>query len=52
LRDIVFGQAKINECMSKKLVADDKTLKSMNAKMEGLSFAIKNQLRFNKMLET
>ena len=52
LRDLVFGQAKINESLNKKLAANDKILESINAKVETLSSAIRNQLSFNKMIET
>nr|TKV94214.1 hypothetical protein SEVIR_9G278800v2 [Setaria viridis] len=40
-RDLIFGQAKINEGFTKKLVVNKKILDSLN-----------NQLSFNKMLET
>ena len=52
LRDLVFGQAKINESLNKKLAANDKILEGLNAKVETLSSALKNQLTFNKMIET
>jgi hypothetical protein len=52
LKDLVFDHAKINEIMSKKLVANDKTLESIHPTMGGLSSVIKNQLSFNKMLKT
>jgi len=52
LRDLVFGLAKINEYLNKKLAGNDKILENINAKVETLSFAIKNQLSFNKMIET
>uniref|UniRef100_A0A0A9C8Z7 CCHC-type domain-containing protein n=1 Tax=Arundo donax TaxID=35708 RepID=A0A0A9C8Z7_ARUDO len=52
LKDLVLGQAKINENISKKLVANDKILENITTKMESLSSAVKNQLSFNKMLET
>ena len=52
LRDLVFGQAKINESLNKKLAANDKILESIHAKVETLSSAHKNQLSFNKMIET
>jgi hypothetical protein len=52
LKDLVLGQAKINESLSKKLTANDKTLESINIKIETLSSALKNQLSFNKMIET
>ena len=41
LRDLVFGQAKINESLNKKLAANNKILESINAKIETLSSAIK-----------
>ena len=34
LRDLVFGQAKINESLNKKLVVNDKILESIHAKVE------------------
>jgi len=52
LTDLVYGQAKINESLQKKLAATDKSMESIHAKMDGFSTAIKNQLSFNKMLET
>ena len=52
LRDLVFGKAKINESLNKKLAANGKILESINAEVETLSSAIKNQLSFNKMIET
>ena len=52
LRDLVFGQAKINKSLNKKLAANDKILESIHAKVETLSSAHKNQLSFNKMIET
>ena len=52
LRDLVCGQAKINESLQKKLAATDKSMETIHAKMDGFSTAIKNQLSFNKMIET
>jgi len=52
LRDLVFGQAKINESLNKNLVANDKILEGINVKVETLSSALKSQLSFNKMIET
>ena len=52
MSDLVFGQAKINESLNKKLAANDKILESIHAKVETLSSAHKNQLSFNKMIET
>jgi hypothetical protein len=52
LRDLVLGQEKINESLQKKLAANDKSLETIHAMMDGISSAIKNQLSSNKMLET
>ena len=52
MRDLVFGQAKINESLNKKLAANDKVLENINEKVETLSSALKNQLGFNKKIET
>jgi len=52
LRGLVYGQAKINESIQKNLAANDKSLETIHAKMDGFSTAIKNQLSFNKMFET
>nr|XP_034580810.1 uncharacterized protein LOC117844153 [Setaria viridis] len=34
-RDLIFGQAKINESFTKKLAANEKTLESLNIKLDG-----------------
>ena len=52
LRDLVFGQDKINGSLNKKLIANDKILEGILAKVETLSSTHKNQLSFNKMAET
>ena len=52
LKDLVYGQAKINESLQKKLAATDKSMETIHAKMDGFSTAFNNQLSFNKMLET
>ena len=52
MKDLVYGQAKINESLQKKLAAIDKSMETINAKMDGFSTAMKNQLSFNKALET
>ena len=52
LRDLVYGQAKINDTIHKKLIANDKSLETIQAKLDGFSTAIKNQPSFNEMLET
>jgi hypothetical protein len=45
VKDLVFGKAKINKSFDKKMTAYDKAL-------ESLSSALKNQLSFNKLIET
>ena len=52
LRDLAYGQAKINESLQKKLAATDKSMETIHAKMDKFSTAMKNQLSFNKALET
>ena len=46
LRDLVLGQVKINENISKKLLAIDKTLESLNVKLETLSSTLKKPVKF------
>ena len=38
--------------MNKKLLANDKTMKSLNVKLETLSSTLKNQSSFNKKVES
>jgi len=51
LKDIVLGQAKINENITKKLMFNDKMIENINSKIESLSYSVKNQLSFDKMIE-
>jgi hypothetical protein len=51
-KEFVLGQVKINENITKKLMSNDKMLENINSQVEGLTSAIKNQLSFNKMVET
>jgi hypothetical protein len=48
----VLNQGKLIDSLSKKLASNDKTLEIINNRMDSLSTAIKNQLSFNKMLES
>ena len=52
MRDLVFGQAKIMEGLSRKLASNDKVLENINNRMDSFSSAIKNQHSFNKMIES
>jgi hypothetical protein len=51
-KDLVFGQARINESLNKKLAANEKVLENINSTIESFTSAMKNQLSFNKMIET
>jgi uncharacterized coiled-coil protein SlyX len=52
IRDLVFGQAKINENLNKKLAANDKVLENLNSTIESFTTVMKNQRSFSKMIET
>jgi uncharacterized coiled-coil protein SlyX len=52
IKDLVFGQARINESLNKKLAANEKVLENLNFTMESFTSAMKNQLSFNQMIET
>jgi hypothetical protein len=42
LRDLVLGQAKIMDGLSRKLASNDKILENLNNRMDSFSSAIKN----------
>jgi hypothetical protein len=48
----VQNQGKILDNLAKKLISNDKTLETINNRMESFSSAIKNQHSFNKMVES
>ena len=52
LKDLVLGQAKINENLTKKLMFNDKMIENINSKLENVSSLVKTQLSFNKMIKT
>ena len=52
LRDLVINQGKHMENLSRKLASNDKTLETINNRMDSFSAAIKNQHNFNKMIES
>ena len=52
MRELISGQAKIVENLSRKLASNDRILENMSNKMDNLSSAIKNQHSFNKMIES
>ena len=49
---MIFEHAKINENIYKKLASNDKGLENINTKMDSFSSAIKDQLCYNKKLES
>jgi hypothetical protein len=51
IKDLVFGQARINESLNKKLTTNEKVLENLNSTIESFTSCMKNQLSFNKMIE-
>jgi hypothetical protein len=51
LRDLISEQARINDNIAKRLAYNDKILESISAKTNSFSFAIKEQMIFNKKVE-
>jgi hypothetical protein len=51
LKDFVWGQLRINLEVSKKILANDKILESIDSKIYKFTVAVQNQLNFNKVLE-
>jgi hypothetical protein len=49
---LILEQARINENISKKLASNDKILENINTKMDSFSSAIKDQLSYNKKIES
>jgi hypothetical protein len=52
LRELVLNQGKLMDNLSKKLASNDKVLETINNMMYNFSTTSKNQLSFNKMLES
>jgi hypothetical protein len=52
LKELVYGQKQINDNISKKFQVNDKILESLATQLEGFNSIIKNQLSFNKVVET
>ena len=46
------GQTQMNDNISEKFLANDKILESLAMQLDGFDSVIKNQLSFNKMIET
>jgi hypothetical protein len=47
-KELVLGQVKINENITKKLMHNDKMLENINSQIESLSSTVKNQLSLTK----
>jgi uncharacterized coiled-coil protein SlyX len=52
LRDLVAGQSRLLDQMSKKIASNDKQLETINNRMDNFYSAIKNQHSINKMIES
>ena len=52
MRELVSNQGKLMDNLSKKLASNDKMLENINNRMDNFSTAIKNQISFNKMIES
>jgi len=52
LKDLVYSNGRMTDSINKKLHAHDKMLENINAKLDEFSSVLKNQLSFNKMIET
>jgi hypothetical protein len=52
LRDLVAGQSRLLDQMSKKVGSNDKTLENINTRMDTFASTINNQHSFNKMIES
>jgi hypothetical protein len=51
LRDLVGQQIRMNNEIKVKLATNDRILEDINVKMDSFSFAIEDQLKFNKKIE-
>jgi len=51
LKDLVLGQAKVNENIVKKLSKNDNIFVNINTKLDGLTLSVRDQLAFNKKIE-
>jgi hypothetical protein len=52
LRDVIAGQSRLLDQMSRKVTSIDKTLETISTRMDAFASAIKNQHSFNKMIES
>jgi uncharacterized coiled-coil protein SlyX len=52
LRELVVGQSRLMDQMSKKIASNDKILENISTRMDNFASVIKNQHSFNKMIES
>jgi len=52
LRELVSNQGMLMDNLSKKLASNDKMLENINNRMDNFTTVIKNQISFNKMIES
>ena len=52
LRDLIVGQSKVMEGLSRNVASNHKILENINNRMDSFASAIKNQHSFNKMIES
>jgi hypothetical protein len=52
LRELIDGQSRLMDQLSKKIASNDKILENRSIRMDSFASAIKNQHSFNKMIES
>jgi hypothetical protein len=52
LRDLVAGQSRLLDQMTRKVASTNKTLENISTRMDTFASAIKNQHSFNKMIQS
>ena len=52
LRELIAGQSKLMEELSRNVATNDKILENINNRMDSFASVIKNQHNFNKMIES
>jgi uncharacterized coiled-coil protein SlyX len=49
---MIVNQNKVIDNISRKIASNNKVLETINNRMDSFTFAIKNQLSFNKMIDS
>ena len=52
LRELIAGQSRLMEGLSRKVATNDKILENMNNRMDSFAYTIKKHHSFNKMIES